>query len=153
MEGMCSMGGAGITIGGQRLSILRKTMVGRSLAWRIDRPKQKRAYRKKEGLLFFLPPDPIISLDLLDSQKSFSYQNMKNFARKTIIKFWKLCVKAHFEKQNNFFFLPTDQLNISVKGKKIWLNKFFFIFNLPTNRLHKNGLAQIRHSKDQPTMA
>ncbi len=29
----------------------------------------------------------------------------------------------------------------------------FFIFNLLTDRLHKNGLPQIRHSKDQPTMA
>ncbi len=38
---------------------------------------------------------------------------------------------------------------------KIWSPQFFFIifFNLPTDRLHQKGLPQIRHAKDQPTMA
>ncbi len=62
-------------------------MVGWSLAWRIERPIQKRADRKKIGLL------------------------------------------------------------------KSLVTQFFFIFNLLTDRLHKNGSPQIRHSKDQPTKA
>ncbi len=37
--------------------------------------------------------------------------------------------------------------------KKILVSQFFFIFNLPTDRLPKNGSPQIRHSKDRPTMA
>ncbi len=103
-------------------------MVGLSLAWRIDRPKQKTADRKKKsGFYFFfiLPPDPIISLDLLDSQKSFTYQNLQDFARKTAVKFCKLCLKAQstYTLRNKklicetffFFFLPTDRLNISRK--------------------------------------
>ena len=37
--------------------------------------------------------------------------------------------------------------------KKTLVNQIFFLFNLPTDRLHKNGLPQIHHSKDQLTMA
>ncbi len=73
-----------------------KAMVGWSLAWWIDRPSQKRADRKKKlgfYIFFIFPTDSTISLDLLDSQKSFTYQNLHNFARKTVLKFLKLHLK------------------------------------------------------------
>ncbi len=64
-----------------------KAMVGWSLAWRIDRLKQKRADRKKIGILHF------------------------------------------------FYFASRNE-------KKTLVNQIFLIFNLPTNRLHKNISSQ-----------
>ncbi len=51
-----------------------------------------------------------------------------------------------------FFFADRPTLNLK-NVKKNLVNQIFFIFHLPTDRLHTNGSPQIRHSKDQPTMA
>ncbi len=65
-----------------------------------DQPNQtKRADRKKWDftLFFIFPTDSIIFLDLLKSLKSFTYQNLQDFAGKTVIKlvfFLELCVKG-----------------------------------------------------------
>ena len=50
------------------------------------------------------------------------------------------------------FLWPTDRPTvIFVTWNKILILLIFFYF--PTDRLNKNSLPQIRHSKDQPTMA
>ena len=53
-----------------------------------------------------------------------------------------------------FFFFFADRLTQHFNEMiKSLVTQIFFIFNLLTDWLHKNGSPQIRHSKDQPTVA
>ncbi len=76
---------------------------------------------------FILPPDCKIqiSLEPLDSQKSFTYQNLQNFARKTVMKILKLHLKWKF-----FFFFADRPTQHFKEMKKILVSQFF---HLPTD--------------------